>query len=176
MKPSYFFFTVTFLFAVLDIAGAAADLCASWAAAESEVFAGDSVDLVGGGDWVLHRVAFLESDAGGHVMIRSSRPIVAGEYIWHFLLLPILALGLLIDLLIRLVRGGWRRLWLSTEPTTLPSSTESRFITASISHGGGFRGGAGGDGGFVRHGDVADWEVPVEVLRFDHRLPAGGAG
>jgi uncharacterized protein len=135
MKPSYFFFTVTFLFAVLDILVLLRIYALLGRLPNRRFLRGIlltwSVVAIG----FCTAWLFLNRTLGGsHDPV--SRPIVAGEYIWHFLLLPILALGLLIDLLIRLVRGGWRRLWLSTEPTTLPSSSRAglsrrQFLTAA---------------------------------------------
>ena len=47
------------------------------------------------------------------------RTIVAGLYIWHFLFLPVLALGLLVEKPLRWLGGAWLR----NEPATPAPST-----------------------------------------------------
>jgi len=49
------------------------------------------------------------------------RSLVAAQYIWHFLFLPVLVIGLLIDGAIRFARSGWKHLWLSDESPAPPT-------------------------------------------------------
>jgi predicted MPP superfamily phosphohydrolase len=125
MKPSYFFLTVTFLFAVLDILVLLRVNALLRPLPNRRYLRGILVA------WSVVAIGFCTAWlffnrilGGTHDPV--ARPIVACEYIWHFLLLPILVLGLLIELLIRMMRGGWRRLWVSTEPATPEASPSSR--------------------------------------------------
>jgi uncharacterized protein len=123
MRPNYFFSTVTFVFAVLDLLvllrvyallrgmpnrGYLRGILVTW----SVVAIGFCIA------WLFYNVVL------GGTRDPVPRPIVASLYIWHFLFLPILALGLLIDLLIRWVRLSRRRISASIEaatPEALPS-------------------------------------------------------
>jgi hypothetical protein len=138
MKPSHVFFTVTFLLAVLDLLVLLRLYALLRRLPNRRYFRGILVvwSVVAIGFCVAW--LFFNGVLGGtHDPV--SRPIVAGLYIWHFLFLPIVALGLLIDFVIRLARGGWHRLWVSTEPatpvalsaTTGMSLSRRQFLTAA---------------------------------------------
>ena len=123
MKPNYFFLSVVFLFAVLDILV----LLRVYALLRKmpnrvnlrRILVAWSVVSV------LFCIAWLfENGRLGGTRDPVSRPLVAAQYIWHFLFVPILVLGLGLDALVRLIRTGWRRLWVETSPPT-PSQEEA---------------------------------------------------
>jgi uncharacterized protein len=118
MKPIYYFLTLTFVLAVLDILvlvrlyallrrmpnrRSLRGLLVVW----SVVAVGFCVA------WL-----FFNRSLGG-TRDPFPRTIVAGLYIWHFLFLPVLALGLLVEKPLRWLGGAWRR----NEPATPAPST-----------------------------------------------------
>ena len=131
MKPSYFFLTVAFLFAVLDILV----LLRIWVLLRrmpNRVYL--RWILLG---WSVASAVFclmwvFDNGLLGGTRDPVARPVVAAQYIWHFLFMPIVVLGLLIDLLVRLARGVWRRIWVEDRPAAaaavdLPPSTGANY-------------------------------------------------
>jgi uncharacterized protein len=129
MKPAYFFLTITFALAVLDLLVmlrlyVLLRRLPNRAHLRSFLVTWSVVAILFCVAWL-----FFNRILGG-TRDPVAKPIVAGEYIWHFLFLPVLAMGLLIDLLIRWVRGPKKATAPDPEPS--PASLSRRqFLTSA---------------------------------------------
>jgi uncharacterized protein len=132
MSPSSFFLSVIFLMALLDVAVLMRMYVILGASRHRSFWRGFllvwwSIALVFCFGYFFHNIKL------GSTADPLPRWLVASQYIWHFLLLPSLALLLIVEIGYRLIRGVWRRLWLPTELKTEPAPENPSLPSVNLS-------------------------------------------
>ena len=132
MRPEPFYQSVVFLFAVLDILVLVRVYALLWRMPNRRYLRWILVT------WSVVSIVFcvtwmFRNNTLGGLHDPMWRPLVAAQYIWHFLFMPFLVLAVVIDGLVRLARSGWRRLWVEDSPAAPAAASVAPEATPSES-------------------------------------------